>query len=56
MTWLAELGCALLQAGAIAFHLSRGEAANTPFNLFLLALSLFVSWGRRAKAPIAPRG
>jgi hypothetical protein len=52
---LGALGCAALMAGAIVFHLSRGEAANTPFNFFLIALSLFVAWGRRSKAPIAPR-
>ena len=44
---LAALGCALLQIGAIGFHLKRGEAANTPFNFFLVALALFVVWGRR---------
>ncbi|MBJ6765667.1 DoxX family protein [Myxococcaceae bacterium JPH2] len=55
LTWLAALGCAVMQVGAIAFHLSRGEAANTPFNAFLVALAIFVFWGRRAKAPIVPR-
>ena len=44
---LAALGCAALQICAIVFHVSRGEAANTPFNFFLVALSLFVAWGRR---------
>jgi uncharacterized membrane protein YphA (DoxX/SURF4 family) len=48
------LGCAALMVGAIVFHISRGEAANTPFNFVLVALSLFVAWGR-SKAPIAPR-
>jgi len=52
---LAALGCALLQASAIVFHISRGEAGNTPFNFVLLGLSVFVLWGRRSKAPIAPR-
>ena len=56
LTVLAALGCALLQASAIVFHFSRGEAANTPFNFLLVALSLFVAWGRHAKVPIAPRG
>jgi uncharacterized membrane protein YphA (DoxX/SURF4 family) len=44
---LAALGCALLQISAIGFHLKRGEAANTPFNFVLVALALFVVWGRR---------
>jgi hypothetical protein len=51
---LAALGCIALQASAIVFHFSRGEAANTPFNFLLVALSVFVAWGRR-KAPIQPR-
>ena len=54
LTVLAALGCALLQASAIVFHFSRGEGANTPFNFMLVALSLFVAWGRR-KAPILAR-
>ncbi len=52
---LAALGCVGLMAGAIVFHVSRGEAANTPFNFLLGALSLFVAWGRRSKAPVASR-
>lgn len=55
LTVLAALGCAALQVGAIVFHLSRGEAADTPFNVLLAALALFVAWGRRSKAPIAAR-
>lgn len=49
LTALAALGCATLQACAVAFHLARGEAANTPFNVLLFALSLFVAWGRRPR-------
>jgi uncharacterized membrane protein YphA (DoxX/SURF4 family) len=55
LTVVAALGCVALQASAIVFHFSRGEAANTPFNFLLVALSLFVAWGRRSRAPIAPR-
>jgi len=40
---------------AIVFHFSRGEALNTPFNFLLVALSLFVAWGRWSKAAIPPR-
>jgi hypothetical protein len=56
LTVLAALGCATLQVVAFAFHISRGEGAVTPLNILLLALSLFVLWGRNGKAPIAPRG
>jgi uncharacterized membrane protein YphA (DoxX/SURF4 family) len=52
LTALAALGCALLQLCAIVFHVSRGEVRNTPFNFALVALSLFVFWGRRWKLPI----
>ncbi|WP_241759082.1 DoxX family protein [Pyxidicoccus parkwayensis] len=55
LTVLAALGCAALQISAIVFHVSRGEAANTPFNFLLVGLSLFVFWGRRYRAPIQPR-
>jgi hypothetical protein len=55
LTVLAALGCVALQMAAIGFHVSRGEAAKTPFNLLLIALALFVAWGRRSKAPIPPR-
>jgi len=52
---LGALGCVGLMAGAIIFHVQRGEAANTPFNFFLAALAAFVAWGRLRKAPIVPR-
>ena len=55
LTVLAALGCALLQLSAIVFHVSRGEAINTPFNFLLVGLSLFVGWGRRYRAPIPAR-
>lgn len=55
LTVLAAIGCAIFQIGAIIFHIGRGEAANTPFNFLLVALSLFVAWGRWSKARIAPR-
>jgi hypothetical protein len=55
LTVLAALGCSVLQVFALVFHLSRGEAEVTPLNVVLLALSLFVLWGRNSKAPIAPR-
>jgi uncharacterized membrane protein len=55
LTALAALGCAVLQACAIVFHVARGEAVSTPFNFLLLALSIFVFRGRRSKALIQPR-
>jgi hypothetical protein len=55
LTVLAALGCVALQASAIVFHFSRGEGVNTPFNFLLVALALFVAWGRSWRAPISPR-
>lgn len=56
LTPLAALGFAIIQVLAIGVHASLGETAMTlPMNLVLLALSLFVAWGRWKKAPIAPR-
>ena len=46
-TFAVILGCVALQGSAVVFHLSRGEAANTPFNILLIALAVFVAWGRR---------
>jgi len=53
---VAALGCSVLQVLAIMFHLSRGEGMLTPLNFILLALALFVLWGRSKKIPILPRG
>jgi uncharacterized membrane protein YphA (DoxX/SURF4 family) len=56
LTPLAGLGFAVIQVLAIGVHAARGETAmSLPVNLVLLALSLFVAWGRWRKAPIAPR-
>ncbi len=46
LTVLAAIGCIVLQALAIGFHVRRGEASQTPFNFFLVALCGFVLWGR----------
>jgi uncharacterized membrane protein YphA (DoxX/SURF4 family) len=56
LTPLAALGFAIIQVLAIGTHASLGETGSTlPMNLVLLALALFVAWGRWKKAPIAPR-
>lgn len=52
---LAACGCGALQLAAIVFHVARREAAHTPFNFLLLAVSAFVVWGRESRAPISPR-
>jgi putative oxidoreductase len=56
LTPLAAAGFAVIQVLAIGTHASLGETGSTlPMNLVLLALALFVGWGRWKKAPIAPR-
>ena len=56
LTPLAAAGLAFVQVSAIVLHALRGETAMTlPVNLVLLALALFVLWGRPRKAKIAPR-
>jgi uncharacterized membrane protein YphA (DoxX/SURF4 family) len=54
LTVLAALGCAVLQACAVAFHLFRGET-DVAFNVVILVLSVGVAWGRRTKAPVTAR-
>ncbi|GAA3289887.1 DoxX family protein [Streptomyces cinereospinus] len=56
LTVLAALGVVALQGSAIVFHFSRGEGADTGLNFVLVALALFVAWGRHRKAPIPSRG
>ena len=55
LTVLAAIGCLLLQGAAVAFHLSRGEGASTPFNVVLIAVAAFIAWGRWRAVPIAAR-
>jgi DoxX-like family len=43
---LAAVGVALLMVGAIVVHLRRHEAKALVANLALIALALFVAWGR----------
>jgi uncharacterized membrane protein YphA (DoxX/SURF4 family) len=57
LTPLAALGFAAIQVLAIGLHAMRGETAMTlPINLVLLALAVFVVWGRWKAAPIIARG
>ncbi len=55
LTVITAMAATALQILAIGFHVSRGEAAMTPLNFVLLALIVFILWGRSKKAPIVPR-
>lgn len=52
---LAALGMTIIQGAAISLHGFRGEFEVLPFNLFLLALSIFVIYGRIYKRNILPK-
>lgn len=51
----AALGCALLQAGAVVFHLATGDTDGLALNALLIALASGVAWLRWRGAPVAPR-
>lgn len=56
LTPLAALGLSTIQVLAIGLHYTRGELAESwPVNFTLLALSLFVLWGRTKQVPIQAR-
>lgn len=55
LTVFAAYGSVALQVCAFIFHISRGEYVVLPMNLVLIALALFVAWGRTRKAPIVSR-
>lgn len=50
-TW-AALGLALVMVLAAIFHGSRGEFSNIVMNFVMIAIALFIAWGRSTKAPI----
>lgn len=52
LTTAAAAGLALIQILAIPFHLYHGESEMLPFNAVLLALALFVVWGRLRQPPV----
>ena len=55
LTVYAALGLAVIMVLAIPLHISRGEYGGLPINFFILALSVFIAWGRAKLAPIAPK-
>jgi multisubunit Na+/H+ antiporter MnhG subunit len=55
LTTLAAYGGVLLMLAGTAFHLMRGEAEVIGLNIILIALLVFIIWGRTKKAPIAAK-
>lgn len=46
LTMVAAYGIITLMTVAMIFHISRGEAQNIGFNIFILLLAVFVVWSR----------
>lgn len=54
LTRLAAVGLAIVMGLAVPFHIMRGEANVIGLHVIVVALSVFVVWGRK-RAPIASR-
>lgn len=52
---LAATGLMLVMAGAVIYHLGRGEAVNIFTNIVLIALLGFIAYGRSQVHPHTPR-
>ena len=50
---LAAIGLALVMVGAAVVHARRNESVNIGVNAVLLALAVFVAWGRFGPYPFA---
>lgn len=55
LTPFAAIGLSLVMLFASIFHISRGEYSVIGMNFVLMALAIFVAWGRTKKAPISPK-
>lgn len=55
LTIWAALGIGAIMLLAAIFHGSRGEFEAIGFNVFMLAIALFIAWGRSKKAPISAK-
>ncbi|WP_417603343.1 DoxX family protein [Owenweeksia hongkongensis] len=53
-TW-AAIGIATIMVFAAVFHGSKGEFAAIGANAVIMAVALFVAWGRSKKVPIQPK-
>jgi DoxX-like family len=49
LTIYSAYGTVALMIGAIIFHISRGEASQIGFNVFVIFIALFIAWGRQKK-------
>jgi uncharacterized membrane protein YphA (DoxX/SURF4 family) len=49
---LAAVGVALIQMGAIVVHVRRSESRPLVMNLVLVAIAIFIAWGRLGDYPL----
>ena len=56
LTFVAACCIVAHQLCAITLHLLRGEAGVLGLNVVLIALALFIAWGRGKAAVILPKG
>jgi putative oxidoreductase len=55
LTPLAAIGLAIIMGLAIPFHILRGEANVIALHIAVVALCVFVAWGRLRRVPIRSR-
>jgi len=55
LTPLAALGLVPIMAGAILFHVNRGEMPSVALNVIVLAIAAGVAYGRWALVPLPER-
>lgn len=55
LTIYAAYGIIVLMIAASIFHISRGEAKDIGFNIFIIVLAAFIAWGRQKKAPLTAK-
>ena len=55
LTIYAAYGIIVLMIAASIFHVSRGEAKDIGFNVFIALIAVFIVWGRQNKAMITPK-
>lgn len=55
LTALAALGLLIVMAGAVIWHVDRGELQNVVINTFNVAVLAYIAYGRWRLAPIGAR-
>lgn len=55
LTPLAALGLLIVMAGAVIWHVGRGELQNVAINILNVAVLAYIAYGRWRLAPIGAR-